>query len=70
MDIILNISNKNHISEMTTALFKLGLIDIEVEYRTEIQDGEFYGVQYNWFRLTTYEEWKEKGKRKRKRKKR
>ena len=70
MDLEPNEANKRHISEMTTALFKLGLIDIEVEYRTEIQDGDFYGVQYNWFRLTTYDEWKEKGKRKKKRRKR
>lgn len=66
MNIEPTLGNKNYISEATNSLFKLGLVDIETEDRIELVDGKRVSKTYNWFRLTTYDEWKEKGKKKKK----
>ena len=71
MDINPTPANQNYIGTMTNALFKLGLVDIETEDRIEYDEAREQRVSktYNWFRLTTKEEWEEKSKKKKKKRK-
>lgn len=62
-------ANQKYIGIATTSLFKLGMIDIEQEDRIEFEDGQRKNKTYNFYRLTTYEEWKEKGKKKKSKRK-
>ena len=69
MDIEPTEGNKKYISTATNSLFKLGMIDIEQEDRIVFEDGQRKNKTYNFYRLTTYEEWKEKSKKKKRKRK-
>ena len=69
MDIEPTEGNKKYISTCVNGLFKLGLIDIEQEDRIVFEDGQRKNKTYNFYRLTTYEEWKEKSKKKKRKRK-
>lgn len=62
-------ANQKYIGIATNSLFKLGMIDIEQEDRIEFEDGQRKNKTYNFYRLTTYEEWKEKSKKKKRKRK-
>lgn len=68
MDIEPNEANKNYIGNMVRMLFKLGLIDVEKEIRTEYINGVTKVKTYHFYRLTTHEEFKEKGRYKERKK--
>ena len=67
MDIEVTEGNLNYIGTMTTALMKLGLIDILVDDLTFYENGQYVSKPINHYRLTTYEEFQEKGRIKKKR---
>lgn len=69
MDMEPSEANQNYIGIATTSLFKLGLIDIEQEDRIVFEDGQRKNKTYNFYRLTTYEEYEAKGKKKKRRRK-
>ena len=60
-------ANQNYIGIATNSLFKLGMIDVEQEDRIEFEDGQRKNKTYNFYRLTTYEEYQAKGKKKKRR---
>ena len=69
MDIEPTEANQKYIGIAINGLFKLGLIDIEQEDRIVFEDGQRKNKTYNFYRLTTKEEYEEKGKKKKRRRK-
>lgn len=69
MDIEPTEGNKKYIGDACNVLFKLGHIDIETEDTVEFIDGKRVPKTYNWFRLTTHEEWECKNKKKKRKRK-
>lgn len=69
MDIEPTEANQKYIGIAINSLFKLGMIDVEQEDRIEFEDGQRKNKTYNFYRLTTYEEYEEKGKKKKRKRK-
>ena len=67
MDIEPTEANQKYIGIAINSLFKLGMIDVEQEDRIEFEDGQRKNKTYNFYRLTTYEEYQAKGKKKKRR---
>lgn len=69
MDIEPTEANQKYIGIAINSLFKLGMIDVEQEDRIEFEDGQRKNKTYNFYRLTTKEEYEEKSKKKKRKRK-